>query len=196
MRHSLAILAAIIAAPAIASEELAQQIDIVAPLVNSGHFEALGGPDTPKSLAQGVDGRWFTLNNTVRNWEGSGAPDRKRLARSIDRTCADDWENIVVYETTGLDSFRVSQTSPSGEDNGTFDMRPVAATDRTFTAHMEDDYILRIFGLEDADALQKEAVLSDMRDRLSEGQQIWRPSPDLMVNVSSAETEVWGRCPE
>ncbi|ODT68521.1 MAG: hypothetical protein ABS75_20325 [Pelagibacterium sp. SCN 63-23] len=196
MRHFLAILAALVAAPAFASEELAQQIDIVAPLVNSGDFEALGGPDTPESLVQGVDGRWFTLDNMVRNWEGSGAPDRERLARNIERTCADDWENIVIYETTGPDSFRVSQTSPSGEDNGTFDMQPVADTDRTFTAHMEDEYILAIFGLEDAGALQQEAALNDMRDRLSEGLQIWRPTPDLIVNVSSAETEVWGRCPD
>lgn len=196
MRHSLAILAALIAAPALASEELAQQIDIVAPLVNSADFEALGGPDTPDALVEGVDGRWFTLDNTVRNWVGSGTPNRESLARSIERTCADDWENIVIYETTGPDSFRVLQTSPSGEDNGTFDMQPVAGTDRTFTAHMEDDYILTIFGLENADALQQEAVLSDMRDRLSEGQKIWRPTPDLMVNVSSEETEVWGRCPD
>jgi|GEM_PF-2470487 len=195
MRHSLVLVATLIAMPVLASEELAQQLDVVAPLVNSGQFEALGGPDTSETLVENVDGRWFTLDNTVRNWEGSGAPDRERLARSIERTCADDWENIVTYQATGPASFRVSQTSPSGEDKGTFEMQPVAGTDRTFTAHMDDDYIIKIYGLEDAGAMRQEAILSDMRDRLNEGLQIWMPTPDLMVNVSSAETEVWGRCP-
>lgn len=195
MRHALVLVATFIAVPVLASEELAQQLDVVAPLVNAGQFEALGGPDTPETLVEGVDGRWFTLDNTVRNWEGSGAPDRERLARGIERTCADDWENIVIQEATGPDSFRVSQTSPSGEDKGTFDMQLVVGTDRTFTTHMDDDYIIQIFGLEDAGTIRQQAVLDDMHDRLSEGQQIWMPTPDLMVNVSSAETEVWGRCP-
>ena len=195
MRFVIALVAAATAFPALANDGLAPQIDAVAPLVNAGNFESLGGPDTPQGIVAGIGGRWFTLKNTVRNWTGTGAPDSANLQRNIEQTCADDWENIVTQEAIGPDSFRVVQTGADGQDNGTFDMRVVDGTERTFTTHMEDAYILQIYGLENADALRQDAVLKDMHARMSEGVQIWLPSPDLMVNVSTAETEVWGRCP-
>lgn len=195
MRLVIAFVVTAMALPALGNEELAKQIDAVAPLVNAEDYDALGGPDTARTIVDGIGGRWFTLKNTVRNWTGTGAPDRASLARNIENTCSDDWENIVMQEASGPESFRVVQTGPDGEDNGTFEMRSVDDTGRTFTTHMDDDYILQIYGMENADVMRQDALLKDMHERMSEGVQIWLPTPDLMVNVSSAETEVWGRCP-
>lgn len=195
MRFSLTLATVLLAAPTLANEDLAQQIDIVAPLLEAENYEALGGPDTHQALVESVDGRWFTLDNTVRNWEGSGAPDRERLAQSIERTCADTWENIVTHRATGPDSFEVRQESPQGEDHGSFEMKPIPDSQRGFTAEMDDAYIIEMYGLAEAGQLEQDRVLADMRARLDEGYEIWRPTPDLMINVSSLETEVWGRCP-
>ncbi len=180
---------------AAASERIAEQIDRIAPLVATGELQQLGGPEAASEIVAGLAGRWFTLNNTVRNWEPEDRSSRDRLARSIERLCADDWENIVTYSVTGPDRVHVDQRSPTGEDHGSFDM--VAVDDgRTFSTVLEDDYILSIYGLEDAPQSQQQKVLAEMKAVIEGGQEIWVPGPDVMVARTAAETEVWGRCPE
>ena len=196
MRLPVTLLALAIANSASASEDLAAQLDIVAPLIQSQAYASLGGPDTPEGLVAGLEGRWFTLNTTARNWGGDNIEDREALMRSIERTCSDTWENIVTYAVTGPDSFRVEQRSPDGQDNGTFEMHAVTDTERRFTAEMDDQYILEIYGMTDASPIRQSALLDDMRARLAEGVDLFKPTPDVTVNVSSYETEVWGRCPE
>jgi len=197
MRLSLSLTVFLVATPAFSSEDLAQQIDRVAPLVSAADFAALGGPNTPETIVEGIDGRWFTLVNTVRNWEGSGAADLERLQRAIERTCADTWENIVTYEATGPGTFRVVQQSPEGEDQGTFDMVPQNETSRVFTTTLDDDYIKKIFDIDaDAPAQVQAAALAEIHALMGAGLEIWRPTPDLMVNIrANDEPEVWGRCP-
>jgi hypothetical protein len=178
-----------------ASESIAHQIDRIAPLVTAGELERLGGPESPSEIVSGLSGRWFTLNNTVRNWEREGGSARQMLGQSIERLCADDWENIVTFSTTGPGRFRVEQQSPTGEDKGTFDM--VALGDgRTFSTVMDEDYILSIYGLEDAPAFRQQEVLREMKAIVEEGEEIWLPGPDIMVVRTAIEVEVWGRCPE
>lgn len=196
MRLPVTLLALAIANSASASEDLATQLDVVAPLIQSQDYASLGGPDTHEGLVAGLEGRWFTLNTTARNWGSDGVEDREALMRSIERTCSDTWENIVTYSVTGPDSFRVEQRSPDGQDNGTFEMHAVPDTERRFTAEMDDQYILEIYGMTDASPIRQSALLDDMRGRLAEGVDLFKPTPDLTVNVSSYETEVWGRCPE
>ncbi|MFD1251577.1 hypothetical protein DEVEQU_03629 [Devosia equisanguinis] len=191
MRLLLALAATLLAAPVSANEDLALQIDRVAPSLNGGNLTTLGGPETPQALVDGLDGRWFTLKNTVRNWRGTGDADRENLARAIERTCADTWENIVTYTTTSPTTFRVTQQSPEGDDHGTFDMEPVEPAGRVFATTVEDDYIAKVFGI---DAASPE--LAETRALLSAGLEIWRPTPDVLVNLrANQEIEVWGRCP-
>ncbi|SFV32678.1 hypothetical protein SAMN05216456_1735 [Devosia crocina] len=196
MRLAIALLASALVQPAFATEQMAQQLDSVAPLIEAENFELLGGPDTHEGIVETVGGRWFTLSNTARNWEGDGsASDRETLTWAIERTCADDWEIIITHEATGPNSFLVQQLTPDGADKGTFEMEPVPGSERRFSMEASDQYILEIFDMTDADAMRQDAVLADMRARMEEGLDIWMPSPDLMVNVSSFEVEVWGRCP-
>jgi hypothetical protein len=178
-----------------ASERIAEQIDRIAPLVASGELQQLGGPEAASEIVAGLAGRWFTLNNTVRNWKLEDRSSRDGLARSIERLCADDWENIVTYSVTGPDRVHIHQRSPTGEDHGSFDMVAVDGG-RTFSSVLEDDFILTIYGLEDAPQDQQQKVLAEMKAALEGGQEIWVPGPDIMVIRTAAETEVWGRCPE
>ena len=178
-----------------ASESIADQIDRIAPLVAAGEPEQLGGPDTPSEIVSGLSGRWFTLNNTVRNWEREGSSARQYLKQGIERLCADDWENIVTFSATGPDSFRIEQQSPAGEDRGTFDMVAVGGG-REFSTEMDEDYILSIYGLEDAPASRQQELLEEMKVILEGGEEIWLPEPDVMVARSAVEIEVWGRCPQ
>ena len=190
-----AALALLSIAEASASERIAEQIDRIAPLVKTGALQQLGGPDSASEIVAGLAGRWFTLNNTMRNWELEDRSSREHLARSIERLCADDWENIVTYSVTGPDRVHIDQRSPAGEDHGSFDV--VALGDgRKFNTLLEDDYILSIYGLEDAPHEQQQKVLTEMKALLEGGQEIWIPGADVMVIRTAAETEVWGRCPE
>lgn len=186
---------ALLSIPGAASDGIAEQIDRIAPLVATGELQQLGGPEAASEIVADLAGRWFTLNNTVRNWELEDRSSRDGLARSIERLCADDWENIVTYSVAGRDRIRIDQRSPTGEDQGSFDM--VAVGDgRTFSTVLEDAYILSIYGLEDAPQDQQQKVLAEMKAVLEGGQEIWVPGADVMVISTAAETEVWGRCPE
>lgn len=190
-----ALLALFMIPGASASELIAEQLDRIAPLVAAGELEALGGPETAAEIVPGLAGRWFTLNNTVRNWEREDSASRESLSRSIARLCADDWENIVTYTVTGPDRFHIDQRSPTGEDNGSFEM--VAVDDgRRFTTVLDEDYVLAVYGLEDAPLDQQQELLAAMEAALKDGEEIWLPSPEVMVGRSAVEIEVWGRCPE
>lgn len=195
MRVSLAIVFALASTAVFANEQLAAQIDEVAPLLAAGQLEALGGPDTHDAIVEGIDGRWFTLQNTARNWTGIASDDRLSLAQTIERTCSDTWENIVTHETTGPGTFVVSQRSPTGDDQGTFEIRPVQGEPHTFTTFVSDKDVLAMLNLEGADAKAQEAALSHMHDVMNQGIQIWRPTLDLVVNSTAEEVEIWGRCP-
>lgn len=180
---------------AAASESIAEQIDRIVPDITSGAPERLGGPEAAAEIVRNLDGRWFTLDNTVRNWTPADPSSRESLARSIERLCADDWENIVTYSVTGSDRFHIEQRSPAGEDHGSFD---VVAVDggRKFSTVLEDAYVLSIYGLEDAPQAQQQKALAEMQAALEGGQEIWLPGPDVMVIRTAVETEVWGRCPD
>jgi hypothetical protein len=195
MRIPLALVAVVMTVPVSADDTLADQIDIVAPLVNAHDITALGGPGDHVSLVAAIEGRWFTLDTTVRNWEGSGEPDRERLNRAVERLCSDGWENIVTHEVIGPDRFRILQRSPDGKDQGTFEMKPVAGSVRSFSFEADDAYILGIYGLTHAEASRQKEVLTEMRSIEEKGAELWVPTPDLMVSVSASGTEVWGRCP-
>ncbi|MBF0678203.1 MAG: hypothetical protein IR164_04600 [Devosia sp.] len=195
MRLPLILAAALLAGPASASEDIAAVLDRIAPLLQAEEFEKLGGPNTPAEIARMIEGRWFTLDNTARNWSGDAEADRRRLAQTIARTCADDWEVRVTMETTGTESFRVVQVSPDGADQGTTEMMATPGTERHFTSEFDEDYIVALFEL-DENPRERGAVLAEMRERLEGGLDLWLPSPDVSVNVSPFETEVWGRCPE
>lgn len=191
---SLSLVALLFSSVAHANENLASQLDIVAPLVNAGTLDELGGPDDAAGLVETIDGRWFTLDNTARNWEGS-AVSSDALARAVERLCADDWENIVTMTKTGGDRFVTEQRTPDGADNGTFELIATDAADRRFTMALEDNYILAIYGLETAPEAKQQEALAEFAEIVEQGAQIWRPTPDLMVNHTPIETEVWGRCP-
>lgn len=196
MRLAIALAALALSTPAFASEDLAQQLDRIAPLVNASDFAALGGPEDAAGIIAHIDGRWFTLRNTVRNWGDDAVENQEMLDRGIANTCSDTWENLVTYTVTGAETFRVAQQSPEGQDHGSFDMEPAAAGGRLFVSVAEDDYLVRILGLEDASEAEQEDALAEMRTLLSEGLQIWRPTADVMVNVRpGGEPEIWGRCP-
>ncbi|WEJ35032.1 hypothetical protein [Devosia sp. SD17-2] len=178
-----------------ATELIAEQIDRIAPLVATGEVQPLGGPEPASEIVAGLAGRWFTLNNTIRDWELEDRASRESLARSIDRLCADDWENIVTYSVTGPDRIHIDQRSPTGVDHGSFDLVAVDGG-RMFSTVLEDDYILSIYGLEDAPQDQQQKALAEMKAALQGGQEIWLPGADVMVIRTAAEIEVWGRCPE
>lgn len=178
-----------------ASERIAEQIDRIAPLVATGELQQLGGPEAAPEIVAGSAGRWFTLNNTVRNWELEASASRESLARSIERLCADDWENIVTYSVTGPNRIHIDQRSPTGEDHGSFDLVAVDGG-RIFSTVLEDEYILSLYGLEDAPQDQQQKALAEMKAVFQGGQEIWLPGGDVMVIRTAAETEVWGRCPE
>lgn len=103
LRGTAAALVLVSVSEAAASERIAEQIDRIAPLVATGDVQQLGGPEAASEIVAGLAGRWFTLNNTIRNWELEDRASRESLARSIERLCADDWENIVTYSVTGPD---------------------------------------------------------------------------------------------
>ena len=195
MRFSLAIVLALTSTSVFASEKLAAQIDEVAPLLAAGNLEALGGPEDQEAIVEGLDGRWFTLQNTSRNWKDSPEANLELLTQTIERTCSDTWENIVTHEVTGPGTFIVSQKSPTGEDQGTFEIRPVEGEAHTFTTFVSDEEILAMMNLENAAANEQEAALSQVREAMNQGVQIWRPTADLMVNSGAGEVELWGRCP-
>ncbi|KAA0971963.1 hypothetical protein FPY71_02225 [Aureimonas fodinaquatilis] len=195
MRLPLVFAFALAATPALADDDLAAQIDMVAPHLASGQLAELGGPEAAEAIVAGMDGRWFTLKTTVRNWEGDGPADRDSLTRTIERTCSDTWENIVTHQVTGPGTFIVSQQSPEGKDHGTFEVVPVANEARTFKPSITDEAILAMLELEDATKVDQDKALSEVRQTLDQTVQIWRPTPDLMVNSSAKGIEVWGRCP-
>lgn len=195
MRMLLASTFALVATAVVANDDLAEQIDSVAPLLAAGQFEDFGGPDTHEAIVNGVDGRWFTLQNTARNWKGDAAANRERLAQTIERTCSDTWENIVTHEVTGPGTFIVSQQSPSGEDQGTFEVRPLDDEPHAFTTFVSDEDILEMLNLATATAEAQAQALAEVRDVLNQGVQIWRPTADLMVNSGAGDVEIWGRCP-
>lgn len=195
MSIALAALTLLSSPAAWAAEPIADQIDKIAPLVAAGELEQLGGPQAASEIVEGLAGRWFTLNNTVRNWEREDSSARENLARSIERLCADDWENIVTFSVTARDRFHIEQRSPAGEDQGSFEM--IAAGDgRTFNMSIDEAYILAIYGLEDAPKDRQQEVLAEMRAIVEGGQEIWLPGSDVMVSRTAVEVEVWGRCPE
>lgn len=184
---------ALLAVPAHASEEMAEALAWIAPIVESGELEQLGGPETAEDIVAGLEGRWFTLDNTVRNWtQGS---TRDRLGESIERLCADDWENIVRFEPLGPDSFRIIQTSPEGEDQGTLDMATMDG-ERKFTAEHDEAYLTEIFERRGDSGAELERLLGEMKAIFDAGEEIWLPHPDIQVIRTVAEVEVWGRCPE
>jgi hypothetical protein len=195
MRLALALAFALTTLTVHADENLAVQMDAVAPILASGKLEELGGPDTHEAIVEGIDGRWFTLKNTARNWEGSGSADRERLARSIERTCSDSWENILTYEVIAPGAFIAAQRTPAGVDKGTFEIQPAESGMRTFRTLVDDDYFLGLLDLEGADAAKKEAELSKFRDLMNKGFEIWRPTPDLLIISRVDDFEIWGRCP-
>jgi hypothetical protein len=170
MRPTALLAAAILLVPAasLGSEDVAAQIDAIAPLVNAGELDALGGPGTAAELVEGIDGRWYTLDNTVRNWTAD-ADARDVLARAIERLCADDWENLVTHTATGPDSFRVDQRSPEGEDHGSFELRAVDPEGRVFSIELDEDYLLAIYGLEDAPHGLRQPRQSDRRSGCGAG---------------------------
>ncbi|WP_240229226.1 hypothetical protein [Devosia lacusdianchii] len=178
-----------------ADESLAQQIDAVAPIVNAGDLDDLGGPSTAAELLQDIDGRWFTLANTVRNWGRDGDDTRATLERAIERLCSDEWENLVTYQALGVDRFRIEQVSPTGEDQGTFEMVSTDPATRVFSTIVDEDYLLAISGLTEAEPAQQKELLDDFKAVAEQGVEVWRPGPDLWVNRNAAEIEVWGRCP-
>lgn len=178
-----------------ADESLAQQIDAVAPIVNAGDLDDLGGPSTAAELLQDIDGRWFTLANTVRNWGRDGDDTRATLEHAIERLCSDEWENLVTYQALGADRFRIEQVSPTGEDQGTFEMVSTDPASRVFSTIVDEDYLLAISGLTEAEPAQQKELLDDFKAVAEQGVEVWRPGPDLWVNRNAAEIEVWGRCP-
>lgn len=194
MKNRIAIATlALLAVPAHGSEEMAEALDWIAPIVESGELEQLGGPETAEDIVAGLEGRWFTLDNTVRNWtQGS---TRDRLADSIERLCADDWENIVRFETLEPDSFRIIQTSPEGEDHGTFELTAMDGG-RMFSADFDEAYLTELFGFNSDGADELEQALAEMKAIFEAGDEIWLPHPDIQVTRTVAEVEVWGRCPE
>lgn len=178
-----------------ADESLAQQIDAVAPIVNAGDLDDLGGPSTAAELLQDIDGRWFTLANTVLNWGRDGDDTRATLEHAIERLCSDEWENLVTYQALGGDRFRIEQVSPTGEDQGTFEMVSTDPATRVFSTIVDEDYLLAISGLTEAEPAQQKELLDDFKAVAEQGVEVWRPGPDLWVNRNAAEIEVWGRCP-
>ncbi|WP_108397512.1 hypothetical protein [Devosia submarina] len=195
LRVAAAALVLVSVSEAAASELIAEQIDRVAPLVATGELQQLGGPAAASEIVASLAGRWFTLNNTIRNWKLEDRASRESLARSIERLCADDWENIVTYSVTGPDRVHIDQRSPTGEDHGSFDLVAVDGG-RMFSTVLEEDYILSIYGLEDAPQDQQQKALAEMKAALEAGQEIWLPGADVMVIRTADEIEVWGRCPE
>lgn len=181
----------LLVAPAAASEDIAEALDRIAPLVQAGTLEALGGPETAREIVPAFTGRWLTLNNTVRNWAG----DRTVIAQRIETLCADDWENIVTFSVLGPDSFHIDQRSPAGEDHGSFDMTAIG-DGRIFTTPIDPDYILSIFDLEDAPPREQEAAIAEMQAISEIGNEIWLPTSDILVSRTASEVEVWGRCPD
>jgi hypothetical protein len=183
----------LLATPGFAYEEMAKQLDWIAPLVEAGKLERLGGPDRATEIVAGIEGRWFTLNNTARNWQNEG--NRSRLGDSIALLCGDDWENIVRFEPLGPGSFRIVQTSPEGEDHGTFDMTTMDGA-RTFSAVYDEAYLTWLFEREGSKEDELQRSLGEMKAILEIGEEIWLPHPDIQVSRSASEVEVWGRCPE
>ncbi|UYO00265.1 MAG: hypothetical protein KIT02_03305 [Devosia sp.] len=195
MRIPIILAGVFCATSALADEDLARQLDTIATAFNAGQLDSLGGPDTPAEIVDQIDGRWFTLANTVRNWTGESQADTERLTDTIERTCSDTWENLITHEATGPDSFRIRQESPEGEDHGTFELFPHESGGRLFTMDLDESYILAISGLADADADRQREVLDAMNAMISDGIAVWRPTPDLMVNTGPEGAEIWGRCP-
>lgn len=183
----------LLAVPAHASEEMAEALDWIAPIVASGELEQLGGPETAEDIVAGLEGRWFTLNVTVRNWEVGSSSDE--VGKDIALLCADDWENIVRFEPLGPDSFRIIQTSPEGEDQGTLDMATMDG-ERKFTAEYNEAYLTEIFERRGDRGAELEKMLGEMKAIFGAGEEIWLPHPDIQVIRTVAEVEVWGRCPE
>jgi hypothetical protein len=182
-----------LALPVSASEEIAKALDWIAPLVEAGDLEKLGGPTSATEIVAGLEGRWFTLNVGVRNWDNEGT--RSRLGASIARLCGDEWENIVHFEPTGPDSFRIVQTSPEGKDNGTLELTTMDGV-RTFTGVYDEAYLTALFEGEGYKGSELQGMLDDMKAVLEAGDEIWLPHPDIQVSRTVAEVEVWGRCPE
>jgi hypothetical protein len=183
----------LLATPVFAYEEMAKQLDWTAPLVEAGELAKLGGPDRATDIVAGLEGRWFTLNNTARNWQNEGF--RSRLGDSIAQLCGDGWENIVRFEPLGPDSFRIVQASPEGEDQGTFDMTTMDGA-RTFGAVYDEAYLTSLFEREGSKEDELQRLLGEMKAIMKSGEEIWLPHPDIQVSRSASEVEVWGRCPE
>lgn len=179
-------------APATA-QSLPEQLDVVAPLVNAESLDALGGPDNPESIVASIDGRWFTLNNTTRNWGEAGVgfgPDD--LENSRLRLCADDADESSVHEVTGPTSFDVHETI------GYYDVsltQTVTWRDgRRFDILIDKGDYLRSYGIEADDDARREEMLGYLEILIEEGVEIWRPSEDILVLDGTFGTNVIGRC--
>ncbi|RDE08937.1 hypothetical protein [Pelagibacterium lacus] len=81
--------------------DLAAQLDVVASAVNAEDLDAIGSPDDPAEIIGDLDGRWFILNNVVRNWgtEGVGFGPED-LERSQTRNCSDGADSTFYRVST------------------------------------------------------------------------------------------------
>jgi hypothetical protein len=184
---------ALLTAPAVA-EDLSKQMDRVAPAVNAGSLDALGGPDDAESIIDGIDGRWFTLGNMVRNWGDDGVglgPDDLEEGRL--RNCADDADYIMVQEVTGPTSFEIHETFVSYDD-ASVTQSVTLAEGRRFVVSVDEEELLRSYGLDPNDADRASEIIEVAKMLAEEGAEIWRPSDDLMVMSGGLGINVIGRC--
>ena len=197
IRTSTAFLAALscalFTAQAVA-EELSEQMDRVAPAVNAGSLDALGGPDDAESIIDGIDGRWFTLGNMVRNWGddgvGLGSDD---LEEGRLRNCADDADYIMVQKVTGPTSFEIHETFVSYGD-ASVTQSVTLAEGRRFVVSVDEEELLRSYGIDPNDADGASEIIEVAKMLAKEGAEIWRPSDDLMVMSGGLGIDVIGRC--
>ncbi|WP_332714691.1 hypothetical protein [Pelagibacterium mangrovi] len=176
------------------AEELSEQMDRVAPAVNAGNLDALGGPDDAESIIDGIDGRWFTLANMVRNWGGDGVgfgPDD--LEQSRLRNCADDADYTMVQEVTGPTSFEIYETFASYDDTSVT-QSVTLAEGRRFVVSVDEEELLRSYGIDPNDADGASEIIEVAKMLAKEGAEIWRPSDDLMVMSGGLGIDVIGRC--
>lgn len=197
IRTSTAFLAALscalFTAQAVA-EELSEQMDRVAPAVNAGNLDGLGGPDNAESIIDGIDGRWFTLGNMVRNWGDDGVgfgPDD--LEQSRLRNCADDADYTMVQEVTGPTSFEIYETFASYDD-ASVTQSVTLAEGRRFVVSVDEEELLRSYGLDPNDTDRAGEIIEVAKMLAEEGAEIWRPSDDLMVMSGGLGIDVIGRC--
>jgi hypothetical protein len=183
-----------LAAPAgtVAAEDLAEQLDAIAPFVNAKDLDSIGGPDDPGGIVAGLDGQWFPLNNTVRNW-GKDGFDAEGLAQSMARSCAEDATASTFYEATGDSSFSVREVLRSYDTE--FHMVLTHVEGRRFAASFDDDEFIRSYGKEDASEAEKAEILEMAAQLRQQAPELWRPTEDILIVQGGFGIDVTGRCP-